>query len=101
MYSDSLISSPQVELNSLAVYWDSDVKLISDLTDKMAIRQQLREFIAAGDHRPKTKYSMTIDLLIWIREDTVIKIRYCECFDCSPGADQNAGQTVAQPETRD
>ncbi|KAF8366090.1 hypothetical protein PRIPAC_83919 [Pristionchus pacificus] len=45
-----------VELNSLAVYWDSDVKLISDLTDKMKIRHLLREFIAAGEHRPKTKY---------------------------------------------
>ncbi|GMT29125.1 hypothetical protein PFISCL1PPCAC_20422 [Pristionchus fissidentatus] len=45
-----------VDLNNLAVYWDSDVKLISDLEDKMVIRQKLRDLIAKGDKRPQTKY---------------------------------------------
>jgi vacuolar protein sorting-associated protein 13A/C len=49
-----------ISMENLAVYWNSDAKLISDLTDKQEIRKALEETITTNDNRPEDfKYSMS------------------------------------------
>ncbi|VDK42182.1 unnamed protein product [Anisakis simplex] len=41
-----------ISLNSLAVYWNPDSKLISDLTDRAEIKRQMQDGIASGGKKP-------------------------------------------------
>lgn len=53
-------------MQNLAVYWNSDARLISDLSDKQAIRQALQETITTGSNKPADfKYSMLSQIVLY------------------------------------